>query len=1655
MNKTFLYVLSFLLVLQSSHGLCQAGLNDGLVAYYPFDGNAKESSGQYVDGLLRGNATFKQGVLGQALYLDGAGDYVDIGNGLNLEGNYSVSCWVKSEDLSRKYPAILAKYATNRYGPYDFDLHYNKVSLWISDGHGGYSSTDSNKSLLLDAWTSIVYTVQYNKLSIYIDGILDKTATIPVVTRNGDRVTIGRQALMFSPYSDLEYRGYIDELRVYNRVLSAEDIHAIHNSGSVYATPSDADLGSNNLLEIASKNFTITNSTKTSVSIASASLSGSSANDFSLSDTCTGQTLEPNSTCTITANYQPRSCGAKTASIAVPYGTGTLTIPLTASACAVGNAVLGGWVTDAVTHLPVPGAQVVLGQLPVPTKQANTSADGGYYMTNIVSGSYPLTVTKSGYDRYGATLTLNPLQSQIKDVELQPAASGFRVISVKSKYSNGKPYYFLPGVNFANGLGIPAKLNFTASVDWNGKTPGKVRFITSRGQYDVTTTTDSATISLFVGDEFDPCSTLKAVAIASDGSRTNEIGADFLVTKEMYDPFMTTNYSIVEDENTHEFIYKNATGTKKSFIDHLIDADMMSPNVPFFGKNALKLQYIPDLDFEYNGTKNEGSYTLKWGNLEAGKFLEDEFKKYKKKDHNLRNLMSTYNHYLETGKIDGRRVPKGAVGGFDFGLFPVLSLKSSFLPSTCLTSLDDRAAWDSQGYFGLALDIKFSQTRQFPTMGSIPVPWYIKGVVGITLDASVNITDLIEPEFNGELISTPSLTGTLGAGVNEIAGVEGTVKGSLTDRMEWSPLKNSVKTAIDLDAKMYAYVWEWKTPTQHWEWCLSGCTEANVAAKAVLMDSRPTIISRNYLNSSSAGRMELAPKFTVKSVSSESQPYSIAMSPLITATYPISSSYLSSAGNGVNLLWTGDDPTRSSVNRTMLMHSTFDGSVWSTPTPVADNGSADFNPASLTFNDGTIAAAWEDTKEALADTATLAEMTTKQEISAAIYDSGAKAWGTSLRLTDNTTLDRTPKLAGRDKNNIMLTWIANENGDLSGGAANPNKLWYALYNGTIWSTPQVAASIPNAIKRYTVAYDGSTAHLVLALDTDGDQSTMDDLELYKTTYSSGTWGTLTRLTSDSVIDDNPQLTVDRTNAFVLTSIKGGELSGVVNFDFAKRTVIRSEESYNSTLADYKQAVAGDGKVAVIYADTSEGSSSDLYGVFFDPAFKVWGAPKQLTFDDETEMRPAIAFLGNEKVVAVYNRKLLLNADGTSTTSALTDLYMLTHTMGNDLALEAGSLTGDPITAAPGEKVTLSVNAQNLGDKAGQNILVTFYNSDPAAGGTVIGTAMISDILKPGDARLVSLSWTIPAGTAPVEVFAVIDPAAAIDPLNRANNVTSRKMSLPDPAIRGTIWQSLGATRYVPIITVTNNGGTPSPATTLTVRRDSATGPVLATIPVAPLARFASVDYSFDWDISASKQRNYTVIATIDEENALVEKDKLNNSSQMVIDGPLRTLTATLLGSGSGTVTSDPSGISCTNGSCSALFEAGKPVSLHSTPSMSSLFTTWGGGCMGAADCGFSLNSDATVTATFTTRPALRIVGATTTYYDTLTSAFAGMVDGSTVTLQTRATTLSEGLHLNRNIKLSIEGGFDSGFANSSGKTIIQGELKIQNGSLRVKHLALQ
>ncbi len=995
------------------------------------------------------------------------------------------------------------------------------------------------------------------------------------------------------------------------------------------------------------------------------------------------------------------------------------------------------------------------------------------------------------------------------------------ITSINSKYK-GHVFYLDGTEHF---------VKHTANVDWAGHPPQSVRFISPSGIGDVDTDGNTASTTLNMGSGFGPCGELKAMAISSDESSSALKEADFTIMSSVprVPGFKVKDFG-------DRFNYKAS-----------VDAGFK------FDLFELETGYVPD-DIPIFGEEENSKFSIKV-------------------EPSLTSEVTSYGEAKYKIAVNAENVAEFKIAKeiWDFGLG--VDINGNFSDMTC--------KWKWGGYIKISGGKGFE--KSFPLVLNTPLGKInFSCKAGIKGNANINIglSDIDPIKLNGQAIliivayasGQVDLTRSIHVGLG--------INGQVTEQLQW-PQTPTFIVNISLTGKVEIYVrsFHWASDILSWNWS-SNQKGASINAMQALQEEQLVLelAERDYITKPDYGKFVSGRDYTFdRSINAQSLlSITSSISPIQINVFPYSESTLSSSGNNLYLIWLYDDPSRSSIiNRTMAVFSSWNGVGWNNPQAIADDGTADFSPQILTLEDGTAIAAWENAKQVLPDNATFDELLRNLEIAASIYDPTTGQWSQQHLFTDNNYLDGSPLIAGKTKDNVLLVWIANETNDLLGNATNPNKLYYSKWDGTLWSNPQMIAEIPYGILKYDFAYDGQNGYVLMSIDTDSDLSTVNDHELYMLTYNNGAWGTLTRLTNDSIPDDNPKMAIDPNGNFVLTWLKGNELSSVLNFDMTNRSVILTDE-YSLNLADFKLASSTDGKLAILYAKPSE-YSSDIWAIFYDPIFGVWGSPKQLTSDAETEGFITAGFSGTDNLIAVYDRTLM------GETESPTDLYMLNYTLVKDLAIVSDSLEMTPSNPAPGETVTLKTTVKNMGDMAVNNVTVAFYNGDPSSGGVEIGRTTITDILKPGDTKEVSINWTVPATTGNITIYTVVDPEQSYGENDRTNNVINKQFVKPDLTIQTYFWDRI--TNNLVSITprIINQGSVASWATTVTFRKDSATGEILSSQTIGPLASGQSQDVNFVWDISTLPVGRYFVVMTVDEENAITEFDENNNTEDMMVE----------------------------------------------------------------------------------------------------------------------------------------------------------------------------
>jgi hypothetical protein len=227
-------------------GVAKADLSDDLIVYYPFAGNANDASGNGYDGVVHG-ATLtadRFGHSGSALRFDGTDDYIVVPytSGSQLS-SYTLAAWIRPSHSLRpgeNSAAVIAARGedsvTDRLWG-SLEIHGQKspygtgASLFYEDTGDTEQGYGTGVFPQPNAWTFMAATRSLTgELTLYSNGeAIGHWYNTPVPATNcTEELTIG--ARWYSPSSSGPYElvgwfpGSIDEVRLYNRPLSAEEI---------------------------------------------------------------------------------------------------------------------------------------------------------------------------------------------------------------------------------------------------------------------------------------------------------------------------------------------------------------------------------------------------------------------------------------------------------------------------------------------------------------------------------------------------------------------------------------------------------------------------------------------------------------------------------------------------------------------------------------------------------------------------------------------------------------------------------------------------------------------------------------------------------------------------------------------------------------------------------------------------------------------------------------------------------------------------------------------------------------------------------------------------------------------------------------------------------------------------------------------------------------------------------------------------------------------------------------------------------------------------------------------------------------------------------------------------------------------------------------
>jgi hypothetical protein len=214
-----------------------ANLQQGLVAYYPFNGNANDESGNGNNGTVNGaTLTADRFGNGTSAYLfNGQNSVINTNAQLGNfgVGDFSVSAWVKLGITNQGGQVIMGKRNDPGFGNfYEFGYGINGAFYEFNQSSiGDHSYTNGVGNVSYD-WNQFTFIRQGLELSIYQNGILVQSFLTPITHsfNNSAIATIG--ARYAGNGLAQVFDGSIDDVLLYNRALSSSEIQQLYTSQS-------------------------------------------------------------------------------------------------------------------------------------------------------------------------------------------------------------------------------------------------------------------------------------------------------------------------------------------------------------------------------------------------------------------------------------------------------------------------------------------------------------------------------------------------------------------------------------------------------------------------------------------------------------------------------------------------------------------------------------------------------------------------------------------------------------------------------------------------------------------------------------------------------------------------------------------------------------------------------------------------------------------------------------------------------------------------------------------------------------------------------------------------------------------------------------------------------------------------------------------------------------------------------------------------------------------------------------------------------------------------------------------------------------------------------------------------------------------------------
>ena len=548
------------------------------------------------------------------------------------------------------------------------------------------------------------------------------------------------------------------------------------------------------------------------------------------------------------------------------------------------------------------------------------------------------------------------------------------------------------------------------------------------------------------------------------------------------------------------------------------------------------------------------------------------------------------------------------------------------------------------------------------------------------------------------------------------------------------------------------------------------------------------------------------------------------------------------------MVYIDDAADRTAENSTILMYSIFDGSNWSTPQAILDDGTVDFEPSICADGDGGAHIIWQNAKSIFTEDVTLEEMANDIELSY-IHWNGTEL-ETPVSITNNNDdYEMNHKIVSSGEN-ISIVWKQNSENDVY-ALKGTNSIYRKQFSSGEWQNTEVLVSDLSVITSIDTSFVNSENVVAYTAKSSADDSTANDLEVYY--YDNQ----ITRITNDEIPDFSACFLNEE-----LYWISDKTIVSIVNGDINTQNVVVNNTVAN--VSEIKVIGNSDGHKAIVW-EYEDDTGMIFYVSNYDSTTNTFSTAEPLDRNNGVVRGWDACMLSNGKTEMAYCYADYLDDTQTGLPYGVLSLIQKPISKYCDICV-------DPISTYDGEiasnsEISILTTIYNNGSQDITQFNVDIYDNNE----TVLLSTTIDQSLYVGESVDLEIPFTLPSDISRTDYIIKISPVEGTD-IYLDDNETIFSIGFADLAIADICETRVDSGREL-TVTIENLGFETSSIGTISLFKEGVNGEQIENVEFSSLEAYAQTQVSFmiddsDLDSSISEEPvlYYLTLETDSEES---------------------------------------------------------------------------------------------------------------------------------------------------------------------------------------------